>query len=76
MCELFRTDNLVAWLKTQPADLEYQWENWQHCLMGRYLGEHGYDHRSRPYTDMPGYPEFAEAKPHTFGAALKRLENA
>ena len=76
MSALFRTDVLIDWLRQQPSDGEYDFPNWRRCLMGQYLVDKGLEPGTCTYTDMPGYPEFAETKPHTFGAALERVIGA
>jgi len=72
--ELLESDKLIAWLRTQPPDGEYQWSDPVFCLMGRYIADVGTPKDLYAYSDMPNYHEIAETKPWTFGAALQRAE--
>jgi hypothetical protein len=38
--DVFSLDSLIAWLKTQPGETEYNWAS-NHCLLCRYLRAHG-----------------------------------
>jgi hypothetical protein len=72
--ELLDSDKLIAWLRQQPADEEYQWSDPVKCLMGRYITDVGTPADLYAYSEMPHYHEIAETKPWTFGAALQRAE--
>jgi hypothetical protein len=72
--ELLDSDALIDWLRQQPADEEYMWQDPVYCLMGRYLADKGSRWGAVHYSSMPGYYEIAMAKPWTFGAALERAE--
>jgi len=73
--ELLDSDKLIAWLRTQPPDEEYVWQDPVYCLMGRYLASEGSHWGEFSYSAaMPHYHEIAETKPWTFGAALQRAE--
>jgi hypothetical protein len=65
---------LVTWLRTQPAEDTYIWQDPAFCMMARYSSEHGSSWGAYSYSKMPYYHAIAETKPHTFGAALKRAE--
>lgn len=67
---------LAEWLTTHPASNEYRYQDPVFCLLGQYFADCGaYDAISETaYEQFPHYREIAEAKPHTFGAALERAE--
>lgn len=65
---------IVAWLRTQPQNREYTWQDPAFCLVGQYLADNGSSWGFHHYSDIPHYNEIAETKPHTFGAALERAE--
>lgn len=66
---------LVAWLETQPRDDLYDWFEIDRCVVGRYLAA---QHPaavliySGLFKNVGEYYRVCQAKPHTFGAALKR----
>lgn len=70
----FTTDALIAWLRRQPPDQDYVWQDPVYCLMGHFLMDNGARWGDVIYSDMPGYEQIAQQKPHTFGAALERAE--
>jgi hypothetical protein len=71
---LLTRDALIDWLRQQPADEEYVWQDPVFCLMGRYLADNSSRWGDVGYSDMPHYEEIAGQKPWTFGAALERAE--
>jgi hypothetical protein len=71
---LFTRDALIAWLRTQPPDEEYIWQDPVFCLMGHFLADNGSSWGEVGYSEMPSYREIAETKPWTYGAALARAE--
>lgn len=72
--EKLTTNALIAWLRQQPADAEYVWQDPVFCMMGRYLADNGSCWGEVAYSDLPGYEQIAGEKPWTFGAALARAE--
>jgi hypothetical protein len=70
----YTIEALTGWLRKQPPDQEYVWQDPVFCLMGHYLADNDSRWGERSYSDMPGYEEIAQAKPWTFGAALERAE--
>ena|SRR5262252_1987030 len=72
--KLMNADSLIEWLRDQPPDEEYIWQDPVKCLMGRYVTDRGTPKDLYAYNYMPYYHEIAEVKPHTFGAALERAE--
>lgn len=70
----FTTEALIKWLRQQPPDAEYIWSDPAFCMMANYLADHGASWGAVAYSEMPGYREIAETKPHSYGAALARAE--
>jgi hypothetical protein len=70
----YTLDALTGWLRKQPPDQGYIWQDPVYCLMGEYLRDNGASWGERSYSDMPHYEEIAAEKPWTFGAALERAE--
>jgi len=71
---LLTLDVLIPWLRRQPADGEYIFQDPVYCMMGRFLADHGSCWGEVMYSDLPDYEVIAGSKPWTFGAALKRAE--
>lgn len=71
---LLNPDSLVDWLRQQPPDGEYIWQDPVFCMMGRYLADHDSRWGEFSYSEMPNYDAIAGKKPWTFGAALERAE--
>lgn len=67
-------DALITYMRGQPPDREYTWQDPVHCLVGNYLRDNGSQWGDVSYSDLPHYNEIAETKPWTFGAALARAE--
>lgn len=67
-------DALIGWLKTQNPDTPYSFQDPVLCLMGHYFRAHDTYPAEVSFEQMPNYRAIAEAKPHTFGAALARAE--
>ena len=83
--DLLSTASLMAWLEKQPASEVYPYENPYRCLLGEYFHAHGdcvvigqYNMESRRHGTFRIPSAFFDAvtpKPHTYGAALKRLKD-
>jgi hypothetical protein len=80
---------LIAWLKQQNADEAYDYDDSDHCLLGRYLAACGWtnvflgnvtvssDQVPGICTGIPtAFQKIAITQPHTLGAALKRARAA
>lgn len=65
---------LIAWLRQQPPDQEYTWQDPAFCLVGRYRAAHGGNWGEVSYSELPHYDEIAQTKPWNMGAALERAE--
>jgi hypothetical protein len=89
VAEMLSTTNLAAWLEKQPADEAYDYKNPYACLLVKYFRAHGESVRIGQYqicggrygdglfnaTDIPrAFFEAVTHRPHTYGAALKRLK--
>jgi hypothetical protein len=72
--DLFDPHALINWLRQQPPDEEYIWQDPVKCLMGRYLKANGSRWGEGAYSEMPYYDAIAHEKPWTYGAALERAE--
>lgn len=77
-------EGLQAWLMRQPRDQRYVWENCDHCLVGCYLSARNVcpEKLASAYSNFviavgsAAVDTIAWSKPHTYGAALQRLERS
>lgn len=77
--KIMSIEGLIAWLRTQPADGKYEWNDPCKCLVHNYLK--GVRAKFDPYeTSYEGvfdgstlnYMQVGMCIPHTYGAALER----
>jgi len=79
---ILERSNIKAWLKTKNPEGRYPYEDCTgKCMYSRYLTDHGYprnplDPLTWPIFDAlhTKFGGIAHEKPHTYGAALARLE--
>lgn len=87
--DMLSTTNLVEWLEKQPAGGTYDYGSPYSCLLAKYFYNHGHRNvrigtsciMGDGYGDGLGATRIPTAfytavtpKPHTYGAALKRLK--
>lgn len=82
--QLLTVDNVAAWLRTMPAEGVYLYNHCCGCALWHFCQDHGYSVMVWPghvmLKDMTSvsFPREIERavmlKPHTYGAALARLE--
>lgn len=84
--DILSTARLIAWLKKQPADAAYNYDNPSKCLLAQYFNQSGhpevvlgnhYIHYFNGGTTVALPQAFYAAAtylPHTFGAALRRAK--
>lgn len=63
--------DIIAWLRTKPADQCYDWSNGESCPMAQYLEATGQIENGMP----DWYINLTLTRPWTFGAALQRAES-
>ena len=73
--------SLIAWLETQPPETEYDWENCQECLVGKFVtaitGNRlpaSVIRYSTLFPSCDAYGFVGATGPWTFGAALARAK--
>lgn len=83
--DTFSPQSLLAWIERQPANAAYCWSDMGLCLFAQY-GKHIFGAAHDPYDlVMKGFGKtslgcqiigtVAVERPHTFGAAAKRLRD-
>src|SRR3990167_4295889 len=71
--DTFSLEGLAAWLRTQPGEREYDWEDGADCLGCRYVGMYQYSRLSRALHLVEAI-HVLYRKPWTYAAALERCE--
>lgn len=71
---LLTLEKVTEWLKKQPPDREYIWQDPTYCLVGSYLRDQGSSWGYVAYDELPHYDLIAGVKPWTMGKALERAK--
>jgi hypothetical protein len=69
--KLSELDKFTNWLRQQPADKTYDWNDGENCLMAQYLQDTGQQENGMP----EWYGRVTLQRPWTFSAALARAQN-